>query len=145
MNRHLALVVAAALASPFAALACDGDSHAAQLTVDDVAKLTASKELTAVDANGPETRAKYGTVPGAVLLSGHDYVPAKELPADKATRLVFYCANVRCTSAPSAAKRAVEAGYTRVSVMPDGIQGWVKAGKAVNKVAATTGASPTKS
>ncbi|HUL58165.1 MAG TPA: hypothetical protein VLU43_02770 [Anaeromyxobacteraceae bacterium] len=30
-----------------------------------------------------------------------------------------------------AARRAVELGYTSVFVMPDGIQGWRKAGKAV--------------
>jgi rhodanese-related sulfurtransferase len=119
--------------------------HASQMTVDDVAKLAASKQLTPVDANGQETRAKYGTVPGAVLLSGHDFVPARELPADKDTHLVFYCANVRCSSAPSAAEKAIHAGYTNVSVMPEGIQGWVKAGKTVNKVAATTAAAPNKS
>jgi rhodanese-related sulfurtransferase len=33
----------------------------------------------------------------------------------------------------AAAREAVKLGYTNVFVMPDGIQGWVKAGKKVEK------------
>lgn len=46
------------------------------------------------DANSPETRTKMGIVPGAVQLSmAHNY-DLKVLPADKKSKLVFYCANV---------------------------------------------------
>ena len=55
------------------------------------------------------------------------------LPADKATPTVFYCANERCTASHSAAKRALDAGFTDVSVLSAGISGWVKAGKATEK------------
>jgi rhodanese-related sulfurtransferase len=36
-------------------------------------------------------------------------------------------------SSHAAARVAAKAGYTNVFVMPDGIQGWVKAGKPVVK------------
>ena len=64
------------------------------LAVSDVAARRAAGGTTIVDANGDDTRAREGVVPGAVLLSNyHTYDVEKELPADRATPLVFYCAN----------------------------------------------------
>ena len=46
------------------------------------------------DANHPDTRAKYGIIPGAHLLPSADgFSVSRELPADKDAKLVFYCAN----------------------------------------------------
>jgi galactitol-specific phosphotransferase system IIC component len=46
------------------------------------------------DANGERTRARFGVIPGSRLLSSaDDYDVAKELPANKNTVLVFYCAD----------------------------------------------------
>jgi hypothetical protein len=46
------------------------------------------------DANHPDTRAQYGIIPGAHLLPSADgFSVARELPADKDAKLVFYCAN----------------------------------------------------
>lgn len=93
-----------------------------------------------LDANGEKTRKKDGVVPGAKLLSSASkYDVAKELPADKKTPLVFYCANTMCTASHVAAERALKAGYTDVSIMEDGIQGWKKRGKP-----AAEGAGPVK-
>ena len=50
---------------------------------------------------------------------------AEDLPADKNTSLVFYCSNVFCRKAPSAARRAESMGYRRVQVMSAGISGWL--------------------
>jgi hypothetical protein len=47
------------------------------------------------DANNDEFRANEGTVPGAVLLSGHDFDLAATLPPDKSAPVVFYCSNKR--------------------------------------------------
>jgi len=62
---------------------------------EDLAALLAQKSPVVVyDVNTPEFRAKKGIVPGARLLSSSgEYDVAKELPADKGTPLVFYCAN----------------------------------------------------
>jgi len=67
-----------------------------KLQVSEVAALMANKSVKVAmfDANGPRVRSEEGIVPNAILLSSHDkYDIAKELPADKNTKLVFYCHN----------------------------------------------------
>ena len=104
------------------------------ITVDEVDQKLASGECVPVDANGSETRKKMGVVPGAVLLTDSESFQLAELPADKSKTLVFYCANTRCGASHTAAEKAITAGYTNVKVMPDGIAGWVKAGKKVQNI-----------
>lgn len=101
------------------------------ITIDEVDQKLASGDCVPVDANGTVTRKKMGVVPGAVLLTDSDTFQVSELPADKAKTLVFYCANTHCGASHTAAEKAITAGYTNVKVMPDGIAGWVKAGKQV--------------
>lgn len=86
------------------------------------------KSVTVVDVNGAQTRQKMGVIPGAILLSSSSSFEMKELPADKASSLVFYCSNERCSASKKAAKVASENGYTDVAVLPAGIAGWVSAG-----------------
>ena len=100
------------------------------ITPDELSKLLADGKAVAVDANGSETREKFGTVPNAKLLtSASTYATDSELPSDKGQMLVFYCANPKCTASETAAQRAVKAGYTKVAVMKAGISGWKDAGK----------------
>ena len=63
------------------------------ITVDQLDHDLQAKAATAVDCNGERTRKKQGVVPGAIIISDEDTFAATELPADKATKLVFYCAN----------------------------------------------------
>jgi rhodanese-related sulfurtransferase len=107
-----------------------------QVTVTELAsQLKASPAAIPVDANNEKTRAKDGVIPGAKLLtSASAYDPAKEIGAPKDAHLVFYCANTRCTASHTAAKRAMEAGYTNVSILPEGIAGWKAAGQATTAV-----------
>jgi rhodanese-related sulfurtransferase len=101
-----------------------------ELEVTEVATLIESGDCVPVDANNPTTRERYGTIPGATLLtSSGRYDPSAELPEDHATKLVFYCGNVDCRASDGAADRARQAGYTDVNVMRAGIAGWVEAGK----------------
>ena len=81
------------------------------------------------DANGNDTRKKEGVIPGAILLPSHDHYALNVLPQDKSSNLVFYCANEQCMASHAAAKRALSAGYTHVSVLSDGIMGWKKNGQ----------------
>lgn len=99
--------------------------------VADLAKsLESATPPVVYDVNVAETRENVGIIPGARLLSSFSkYDVAKELPADKKTPLVFYCANTMCTASHSAAEKAIKAGYSDVSVMVDGIYGWKKAGR----------------
>lgn len=102
------------------------------VTVDELSQLLARHECQAVDANGDATRRRMGVIPGALLLRDMDAVD--QLPADKARGLVFYCANTACGASHEAAERAIAAGYTRVRVLPEGIAGWVKAGKSTSSI-----------
>jgi rhodanese-related sulfurtransferase len=105
-----------------------------EVTIDEVDTGLAKSEWQAVDANGEGTRKKMGIVPGAVLLSDYETFAASELGTDKSKNLVFYCANTSCGASHEAASRARTAGYKNVKVMPDGIAGWVKAGKKVQAI-----------
>jgi len=97
--------------------------------------LTKKDAVTVCDANGEKTRNEYGVIPGAKLLSSYrEFDIAKELPTDKNSKLVFYCSSTRCSAAPKAAERAVEAGYADVNVLKVGIKGWIEAGKKVAKL-----------
>jgi rhodanese-related sulfurtransferase len=136
-------LAALALASVLALAGCNkggaagDDPHAAfkDLSVDEVSSLVTDKKAVAVDANNADTRQKLGVLPGAVLLTSYDKFATSELPADKATKLVFYCGGQQCTAAPKAADVAKKAGYSDVAVMRSGIKGWVAAGKQVDKPA----------
>lgn len=113
----------------------EGEAAAAEpgiATPDELKTALADKKATPVDANSPDTRAAFGTVPGALLL-GDAGVTADLLGADKSRALVFYCSSEKCGAAPRAAKEAMELGYTEVRVMKAGIKGWVAAGFEVAK------------
>jgi rhodanese-related sulfurtransferase len=146
--KHIAIAGLAALALTFAGSAAADDvaettaaaEHAAQkqaakadrlreVSVKELASMLADGKVVVYDANGAETRAKFGTIPEAKLLASSSEYDLAVLPADKTEMLVFYCANTRCTASDNAAKRAMEAGYTNVAVLRVGIKGWAEAGK----------------
>lgn len=64
------------------------------MTAGELAKILGQKDVAVFDANSAETFAK-GHVPGATFLEEYRKFPASVLPADKATRVVFYCKNTR--------------------------------------------------
>jgi hypothetical protein len=64
-----------------------------EMTVDEVDQALASGQAKAVDCNNDHTRKRMGVVPGAILVSDDESFAASELPADKAGKLIFYCAN----------------------------------------------------
>jgi hypothetical protein len=95
--RNLLLGAALALAS-ISGCAKDKTESAAKataefpaMTVDEVEQGLDAKQLTAVDCNGDRTRKKLGVVPGAIIISDEEAYLVGELPADKTTKLVFYC------------------------------------------------------
>lgn len=62
-----------------------------EITVADAAAGLEAKQVTFVDCNGAATRKKQGVILGAILVDDEETFPASVLPADKATKLVFYC------------------------------------------------------
>ncbi|MBM4379868.1 MAG: rhodanese-like domain-containing protein [Deltaproteobacteria bacterium] len=137
MKSLLAAAALALSAVPAAALACDGAGEKQvsrapwqPVTVDALATRLEKKAVTVFDANHEDFRAKNGVLPGAKLLSSSSsYDVEKELPAQKDTALVFYCANEKCTASHKAAERAAAAGFKEVSVLTVGFKGWKAAGK----------------
>jgi rhodanese-related sulfurtransferase len=103
-----------------------------EVSVDAVQALVAAKtaKVAVLDANNEQARAAAGMVPGAIKLSSYGQYALSELPADKATTLVFYCYNSYCQASHAAATRALTAGYQDVRVMKAGIVGWNEATKA---------------
>jgi len=75
-----------------AARPTDHDSVPA-MTVDEVDAALTAKQAIAIDCNNERMRKRMGTIPGAILISDDASYPASELPADKTTKLVFFCAN----------------------------------------------------
>jgi rhodanese-related sulfurtransferase len=129
---YVIAAVAAASLVPLASHACD--EHAKRTAVkmvslDEAAKLQKDARATFLDANDANTRGQWGVIPGATLLTSSVDYSLAELPKDKDAKLVFYCANTRCTASQHAAVRAAKAGYRDVSVLPEGIIGWKGAGK----------------
>jgi len=105
--------------------------HAANLK----SALDQGEAIRVYDANSRETYDD-GHLPGATWVES-DSLTAGVLPAEKDAKLVFYCANEMCMASHFAAKQALALGYTDVHVMPEGIQGWKKAGYPVERGAAT--------
>ena len=77
----------AALTAPILAHASEGYQ---ELSPDQVEKMLGASDVRIFDANTPDLYAK-NHVPGAVFVTSKTL--AARLPADKDTRLVFYCAN----------------------------------------------------
>ncbi len=104
-----------------------------QVQLSLAAKKADKKPFAVFDANSKGTRESMGVIPTAVLLPSASSYDLALLPTDKATPVVFYCANEKCTASHTAAKRAMAAGFGDVSVLSAGIKGWVEAGKAIEK------------
>ena len=69
----------------------------AVIRVDALSSLIAdsNSHVNIYDANGWVLRSRAGVIPGAHLLTSDDkYDVAKELPAEKNAKLVFYCADL---------------------------------------------------
>lgn len=118
-------------------LACGSaraDDRFATIHVADLVRLMAATPKPVIyDANVESTRTHVGIIPGAHLVPASGEVQ-KLLPPEKNAQLVFYCANKYCTASHQAAEKAIDAGYTKVAVLIDGIYGWRDAKQPLRKV-----------
>jgi len=128
-----ALALAVTLAPAVRAETKAGDDSLHKVTIEELVALRTAGKVMAVDANNEIARSRFGSIPGAILLSGYgSYDVAKELPKDHHQKLVFYCANEKCMASHAAAHKAIDAGYKDVSILPAGIMGWRDAGQPTN-------------
>ncbi len=101
------------------------------MNVEELSQAMKEGKVFVYDSNSNEMY-KDGHIPGAQHMT-FDKVSADKLPKEKNAKLVFYCANERCTASHDAARKAIELGYDNVWVMSPGIMGWKKAGKPTEK------------
>ncbi len=88
MSKRLLLTLAAG----FICTSCTKHtSNVKEATVEQAAQYVNNSTATIVDANDDEYRTAAGVIPGAVLLTSFSGYDLKQLPADKARALVFYC------------------------------------------------------
>ena len=134
MSRKLLRAVAPALlglavvmATTAAPCPKEGFAH---VSVDEVERFLGKPGVYIFDVNVPEIWAEHH-LPGAIHVK--DAKLKRYLPTDKNAILIFYCAEPRCTASEAAATEAERLGYSRVYVMPEGIFGWINAGKPVEK------------
>ncbi len=86
-----------------------------------------------VDAR-PARRFKEGSIPGAINIPDTFFDKlVDKLPADKATRLLFFCGGVKCALSSKSALKAKALGYTNVAVFAGGYPEWKRTyGKAAD-------------
>jgi len=102
------------------------------ISLSDLKKAIADKDVTVVDVNGSKSY-NAGHIPGAI-----DYIAVKDdfaskLPADKDALIVAYCGSPQCGAYAKAAAAAKELGYTNVKHYVGGISGWKEAGEPTEK------------
>jgi rhodanese-related sulfurtransferase len=128
----VALALAVTLVPAVRAETNAGDDSLHKVTIEELVALRAANKVTAVDANNEIARSRFGSIPGAIMLSSYGGYDVKELPKDHHQKLVFYCANEKCMASHTAAHKAIDAGYKDVNVLPAGIMGWRDAGQPTN-------------
>ena len=115
-------------------MVCPAASKAAVINTEGLATLIQSKvQLKLFDARS----GKYDDgqrIPGAQQLSpdADEAVITKAIP-DKSALVVTYCAGLKCPASKALADRLKKLGYSNVIEYPQGIAGWLEAGKAVDK------------
>lgn len=94
--RHVLFALALSLAAVSAAGCSKTDPAVANakipaITVEDADRELAAGTAKAVDCNADQTRKREGIIPGAILVADEETYEATALPADKASKLIFYC------------------------------------------------------
>ncbi len=113
----------------------------ALMTIDKVRPIVARAMLSAaplddvmlIDSRPKQPRYDKGHIPTAVSLpdSQFDKMAPEVLPADKNTKLIFYCGGAHCPLSHQSAWKAEALGYANVFVYPAGDPEWVARGYTV--------------
>ena len=128
---NLFLILISLLLLPPAAFAGD---FFQPVPMSEVVRLMKRPGVAIIDVNIQELWEKHH-ITGAMHIERRKL--AKQLPADKSTTLIFYCAGPLCLEGSNAANDAIMLGFRRVYVMTDGIFTWVKAGYPVESAASS--------
>src|SRR6185369_13757613 len=102
------------------------------ISIKDLKKAIAEKNVTVIDANGTESWEK-GHIPSAIDFESNSEKFAKVLPQDKNALVVAYCGGPKCMAYKQAAAAAEKLGYKNVKHLSAGISGWKEAGEKTDK------------
>ena len=84
--------------------------------------------LVVIDSRPKRKKYDKGHIPNALSIPDSQFAKMQDqLPADKNTPLVFYCGGLKCRLSHKSAKKAIDLGYTKVSVFAEGYPAWVAA------------------
>ncbi len=111
------------------------------VSADWVKKQIDSKaNMVLIDSRPKRKKYDKGHIPTAISIPDSQFAKMQDqLPADKATPLVFYCGGLKCRLSHKSAKKAIDLGYTKVKVFAEGYPTWVAAfGKGDSTVAASS-------
>ena len=102
------------------------DGNYAAVSADWMKKQIDSKAaMVVVDSRPKRTKYDKGHIPTAISIPDSQFDKFKDqLPADKATPLVFYCGGLKCPLSHKSAKKALAMGYTNVKVFATGYPAW---------------------
>ncbi|MFN2116031.1 MAG: rhodanese-like domain-containing protein [Anaerolineae bacterium] len=106
-----------------AGFAKNADGYA-DISVDDLATLLASTDVTLVNTHIPFE----GDIPGTDVSIPYDQIEAHldELPADRDAPIVLYCRSGSMST--DAARRLAKLGYTNIMELDDGFRAWQSTG-----------------
>jgi rhodanese-related sulfurtransferase len=123
------LIAVAFVSTAFCSTPLEGEKYSL-ITLREARDLQGKAGVFFMDVNEQEVYERYH-IAGATPVTSEDL--RRFLPQDKQSTIIFYCAERRCYASHAAAREAIQLGYTRVLVMPEGIFGWVSAGLPTEK------------
>ncbi len=111
------------------------------VSAEHVAQLISGNKALIVDSRPKQTKYDQGHIPTAVNIPLTQFDELKgKLPRDPKTPVVFYCGGTDCPLSHKSAKKALEMGYTDISVFTLGYPEWEKLyGGSANAVTAKAG------
>jgi len=99
------------------------------ITTDEFKKmLDVSTEMTVIDARNPEEYQEVH-IKGAINIPVKNFAQHQDkLPNNKSAKIIFYCNGVKCGKSKKAAQKAINLGYTNISVYASGMPVWEEKG-----------------
>lgn len=131
MKSLLSLLIACAVTLTVQAGAAKS-GKVADISHENLKQAIADGSITLIDVNGTKSY-QIGHIPGAVDFQAVSADLKSVLPEDKNALVVAYCGNPNCGAYQRAVTAAKDLGYTNVAHYSKGIDGWKKAGEAVEK------------
>ncbi len=109
-------------------------------------QIDSNANMVLIDSRPKRKKYDKGHIPTAISIPDSQFAKMQDqLPADKATPVVFYCGGLKCRLSHKSAKKAIEMGYTKVKVFAEGYPSWVAAyGKGDTTVAASAKTASSK-